>query len=66
MDLWGIPALTGDSCEDFPCRTTQSKLLLRKEAGQISDLKFHKTQVCEEDQHAKPRRKPIYKVLKLE
>ena len=25
------PALTGYSCEDFPSRTTQSRLLLRKE-----------------------------------
>ena len=27
----GTPALTGQSCEDFPSRTTQSRLLLRKE-----------------------------------
>ena len=33
---------------------------------QISDLKFHKTQVCEEDQHAKPHQKPwIYQVRQL-
>ena len=25
------PALTGYSCEDFPSRTTRSRLLLRKE-----------------------------------
>ena len=31
MELWGTPALTGYSCEDFPSRTTTSRLLLRKE-----------------------------------
>ena len=31
MEPWRIPAFTGYSCEDFPCRTTQSCLLLRKE-----------------------------------
>ena len=31
MELWGTPALTGYSCEDFPSRTTRSRLLLRKE-----------------------------------
>ena len=31
MDPWGTPALTGYFCEDFPSRTTQSRLLLRKE-----------------------------------
>ena len=31
MDLWGTPALTGYSCEDFPSRTTWSCLLLRIE-----------------------------------
>ena len=30
----------------------------KKKQGQISDLKFHKTYVCEEDQHAKLCRKP--------
>ena len=30
MDPWGNPVLTGYSCEDFPYRTTQSCLLLRK------------------------------------
>ena len=30
MEPWGTPALTGYSCEDFPSRTTQSHLLLRK------------------------------------
>ena len=33
MDHWGTPALTGYSCEDFPSRTTQRCLLLRKEEG---------------------------------
>ena len=37
------PALTGYSCEDFPSIATQSHLLLRKDKGQISNLKFHKT-----------------------
>ena len=27
----GTPALAGYSCEDFPSRTTRSRLLLRKE-----------------------------------
>ena len=31
MVPWGTSALTGYSCEDFPSRTTQSCLLLRKE-----------------------------------
>ena len=31
MDSCWTPALTGYSCEDFPSRTTQSNLLLRKE-----------------------------------
>ena len=31
MEPWGTPALTGYSCEDFPSRTTWSRLLLRKE-----------------------------------
>ena len=43
MEPWGTPALTIYSWEDFPSRTTWSRLLLRKEEGQISDLKFHKT-----------------------
>ena len=30
MQPWGAPALTGYSCEDFPSRTTQGRLLLRK------------------------------------
>ena len=44
MEFWGIPALTGYSCEDFPSRATQNCLLMRKEKiSQIFDLKFHKT-----------------------
>ena len=31
IEPWGTPALTGCSCEDFPCRTTWSHLILRKE-----------------------------------
>ena len=30
MEPWGTPALTGYSCEHFPSRTTQIRLLLRK------------------------------------
>ena len=31
MKLWRTPALTGYSCEDFPSRTTRSRLLLKTE-----------------------------------
>ena len=31
MEPRGTRALTGYSCEDFPSRTTRSRLLLRKE-----------------------------------
>ena len=31
MGAWRTPELTGYSCEDFPSRTTRSRLLLRKE-----------------------------------
>ena len=31
MEPWGNPALTEYSCEDFPSKTTQSRLLLRKD-----------------------------------
>ena len=31
IDPWGTPALTGYSCDHFPCRTRRSYLLLRKE-----------------------------------
>ena len=31
LDPLETPALTGYSCEDIPSRTTQSRLLLRKE-----------------------------------
>ena len=30
MDPYGTPALSGNTCEDFPSRTTSSRLLLRK------------------------------------
>ena len=69
MEPWRAPALTGYFCEDFPSRATQSRLLLKKEETrpQISDLKFHKTSNCEEEQHAKPCEKPwIYQVPQLE
>ena len=68
LEPGGTPALTGYFCEDFPSRATQSRLLPRKEEiGQISDLKFHKTYVFEEDQHAKLCQKPwIYQVLQLQ
>ena len=69
MEPWGTPPLTGYSCEDLPSRTTQSRLLLRKEEISLnvwlaipSDLK-----VSEEDQHPKPCQKPwIYQVSQLE
>ena len=54
MEPSGTPALTGYSCEDFPSRTTRSRLLLRKKETR----KFHKTSVCEEDQNAKRCQKP--------
>ena len=31
MEPWGIPASTEYSCKDFPSRTTQSHLLMRKD-----------------------------------
>ena len=31
MEPQGTPVLTGNSCEDFPSRTTRNRLLLRKE-----------------------------------
>ena len=31
MKLWGTPACTWYSCEDFPSRTTWSRVLVRKE-----------------------------------
>ena len=31
MEPLGTPELNGYHCEDFPSRTTQSRLLLRKE-----------------------------------
>ena len=31
MEPWGTPELSGYSCEDFPCRTIRSRVLLRKE-----------------------------------
>ena len=34
MEHWETPALTGYSCEDFPCRTTWSCVLLRQEIRQ--------------------------------
>ena len=52
MEPWGISALTGYSCEDFPSRTTQSCLLLRKE--EISTNIWPEIPyICEEDQHVK-------------
>ena len=56
----GTPALTVFFC-DVPSRTTQSRLLLRKdEIHQIFGLKFYKPESCEEDQHAKPLKGPVY------
>ena len=31
METWEIPALTEHSCKEFPSRTTQSCMLLRKD-----------------------------------
>ena len=31
MEPWGTPTLAGYSCEDFPSKTTQNHILLRKE-----------------------------------
>ena len=31
IEPWGYQSLTGYYCEDFPSRTTQSDLLLRKD-----------------------------------
>ena len=53
MELWGIPVLTGYSYEDFPTRTTQSRLLrLITKKALIPHLKFHITYACDEDQDA--------------
>ena len=30
IEPWATPALTGCSCEDFPSKTSRSRLLLRK------------------------------------
>ena len=38
MGPWRTPALTGYSCEDFPSRTTQRCLLLRKEEIRLHAL----------------------------
>ena len=55
MESWGTPAITGYSCKDFPSRTPRIHLLMRKiKSGQISNLKSHKSWVCEEDKHGKP------------
>ena len=54
-EFWGIPALREYSYEDFQLRTNLSHLLLRRTK---LDLKLHKTWICEEDQCAKPFRKP--------
>ena len=40
MDPSGTPVLNGYSCEDVPSRTTQSRLLLRKEEIVSSFLEF--------------------------
>ena len=46
-------ALLGYSCEDFPFQNHPKLLNIERKKGQIPDLKFYKTYVCEEDQHAK-------------
>ena len=52
MEPWGTPALTGYCCEDFHSKPLEAvHHWEKKKWGQISDLKFHKTWVCEKDQH---------------
>ena len=36
METGGTPALTGYSCQDFPSRTTRSRLLLRKDERSLN------------------------------
>ena len=63
MEPWGTPSLTGYSYEDFSSKTTWSHLLVIKEEIGLK-IWPEISQVCEEDQHAKPRQKPwIYQVL---
>ena len=66
MEPWRTSALTGYLCEDFPCRTTWSCLLLRKDEIRwriwSDEIRWNKvtylTKVCEKDQYAKPCLKP--------
>ena len=51
MEPWGTPALTGYSCEDFPFRTTRSRLLLRKKEIRLNiwteDLNLWRRPACQ-------------------
>ena len=54
MPPGGTPTLTGYSCEDFPSRITQSRLLLRKEEIRLDiwpeipqDLSFWRRPACQ-------------------
>ena len=42
MEPWGTPALTGCSCKDFPSRTIQSCLLLRKDEIRLKGWKVER------------------------
>ena len=42
MEPWGTLALTGHSCEDFPSRTTCSRLLLKKKNPSTTEKKEQK------------------------
>ena len=60
MEGWGTPPLTGCSCEDVPCRTTQIHLLLRKQETRPKNQPGNSEDwVWEENQNAAPCRKPL-------
>ena len=42
IEPWGNPVLTGYSGEDFPSRTTRSRLLMRKEEIRTEALRTYK------------------------
>ena len=67
MELWEKPVLTRFSSKFFPSRTTQSPLLTSNDKkGHTTEIKFHRSWVCVEDQHAKPCWKPwTYQVPQL-
>ena len=49
MEPSGTPTLTGYSCEDFPSRTTRSRLLLRKEERRSTYYSFGSRKYTEID-----------------